>query len=93
MSWKQVAVTFGVSWDTVFTAVKKAVAYGLAHRTLDGVTARASSPPLGLVRSIPPARAAPSPASLDGVPREGQVLAARGRFELLERAATASGNL
>ena len=38
MSWKQVAVTFGVSWDTVFCAVKKAVTYGLAHRTLEGVT-------------------------------------------------------
>ena len=38
MSWKQVAMTFGVSWDTVFAAVRKAVAYGLAHRTLEGVT-------------------------------------------------------
>jgi len=28
MSWKQVAVTFGVSWDTVFAAVEKAVHYG-----------------------------------------------------------------
>jgi len=38
MSWKQVAVTFGVSWDTVYTAVKMAVAYGLKHRSLEGVT-------------------------------------------------------
>lgn len=38
MSWKQVAVTFGVSWDTVYAAVKMAVAYGLEHRSLDGVT-------------------------------------------------------
>lgn len=38
MSWKQVAVTFGVSWDTVYAAVKMAVAYGLEHRSLEGVT-------------------------------------------------------
>ena len=38
MSWKQVAVTFGVSWDTVYSAVKLAVAYGLEHRSLEGVT-------------------------------------------------------
>jgi transposase len=34
MSWKEVAVAFGVSWDTVYAAVKKAVAYGLEHRSL-----------------------------------------------------------
>jgi len=38
MSWKEVGVAFGVSWDTVYAAVKMAVAYGLAHRTLEGVT-------------------------------------------------------
>ena len=38
MSWKEVAVTFGVSWDTVYAAVKMAVAYGLEHRSLEGVT-------------------------------------------------------
>jgi transposase len=38
MSWKEVGVAFGVSWDTVFAAVKMAVAYGLEHRSLEGVT-------------------------------------------------------
>lgn len=38
MSWKDVGVAFGVSWDTVFAAVQMAVAYGLAHRSLEGVT-------------------------------------------------------
>ena len=38
MSWKEVAVTFGVSWDTVHAAVRMAVADGLEHRSLEGVT-------------------------------------------------------
>ncbi|MBL9105149.1 MAG: ISL3 family transposase [Myxococcales bacterium] len=37
MSWKEVARAFHVTWDTVFAAVKVAVEYGLAHRTLDDV--------------------------------------------------------
>ena len=37
MSWMEVARAFHVSWDTVFAAVKAAVEYGLAHRTLDDV--------------------------------------------------------
>lgn len=39
MSWKEVAETFGVSWDTVYKAVSAIVEYGLAHRDLDGITA------------------------------------------------------
>ncbi len=39
MSWKEVAGAFRVSWDTVFAAVQMAVAYGLAHRKVDDVTA------------------------------------------------------
>lgn len=39
MSWKEVAEAFRVSWDRVFEAVKQAVNWGMAHRSLDGVTA------------------------------------------------------
>jgi transposase len=39
MSWKEVAEAFWVSWDRVFGAVKQAVAWGLKHRDLEGVTA------------------------------------------------------
>ena len=38
MSWKKIAVAFGVSWDTVYAAVKMAVDYGLEHRSLECVT-------------------------------------------------------
>ena len=37
MSWREVALTFCVSWECVFEAVKQAVSWGLAHRNLDGV--------------------------------------------------------
>jgi len=39
LSWKQVARAFHTSWDTVYRSVKMAVAWGLAHRNLDGVGA------------------------------------------------------
>jgi len=39
LSWKECAVAFDTSWDNVFRAVKMAVAWGLAHRNLDNVTA------------------------------------------------------
>jgi transposase len=39
MSWKEVALVFQTSWDNVFRSVKMAVAWGLAHRNLDNVTA------------------------------------------------------
>ncbi len=38
LSWKETADIFETSWDTVFRAVKFVVDYGLAHRSLDGVT-------------------------------------------------------
>jgi transposase len=38
MSWKEAAVAFGVSWDTVYAAVAMAVAYGREHQSLEGVT-------------------------------------------------------
>lgn len=37
MSWQETADAFKVSWDTVFGAVSMAVAYGLAHRKLEGI--------------------------------------------------------
>jgi len=37
LSWDQVATLFGVHWNTVATAVREAVSYGLAHRDLGGV--------------------------------------------------------
>ncbi len=38
LPWQQVAVLFGCAWGTVERAVDAAVAYGLAHRDLSGVT-------------------------------------------------------
>ena len=38
LPWQQVARLFRCSWGTVGTAVETAVAYGLAHRDLDGLT-------------------------------------------------------
>jgi transposase len=37
LPWQQVARLFGVHWGTVATAVKQAVAYGLAHREMGRV--------------------------------------------------------
>ena len=39
LSWQEVAAAFQTSWDTVFRAVERAVAWGLAHRELSGITA------------------------------------------------------
>jgi len=39
LSWREVATAFQTSWDNVFNSVKMAVAWGLAHRNLDNVTA------------------------------------------------------
>ena len=39
LSWKEVADAFQTTWDNVFRSVKMAVAWGLAHRNLDNVTA------------------------------------------------------
>lgn len=39
LSWKQVAVSFQSSWDTVYRSVKWIVDYGLEHRDLDGIEA------------------------------------------------------
>lgn len=39
LSWKQVSEAFQTTWDNVFRAVKMAVAYGLANRDLENVTA------------------------------------------------------
>ena len=39
LSWKEVAEVFETKWDNVFRSVKMAVAWGLAHRDLDKVTA------------------------------------------------------
>ena len=39
MSWKEVAEAFQTSWENVFRSVKMAVAWGLAHRDLEGITA------------------------------------------------------
>jgi transposase len=38
LSWKETADIFETSWDTVFRAVQFVVDYGLAHRSLEGVT-------------------------------------------------------
>ncbi len=38
LAWDVVARQFGVHWNTVAAAVRQAVAYGLAHRSLEGVT-------------------------------------------------------
>lgn len=37
MSWKDVAVSFRVSWDHVYNSVKHAVSWGLKHRSLEGI--------------------------------------------------------
>ena len=39
LSWQQVAGVFNVSWDSVYAAVQAVVEYGLAHRSLQGITA------------------------------------------------------
>lgn len=39
LPWNEVAITFGTSWNRVYSAVKWAVAYGLEHRRLDGIRA------------------------------------------------------
>ena len=39
LSWKQVARAFRTSWDNVFRSVKTVVAWGLAERSLAGITA------------------------------------------------------
>lgn len=39
LSWKEVAESFGVSWDLVYSAVQWVVDYGLKHRNLDGIKA------------------------------------------------------
>ncbi|MCI0681650.1 MAG: hypothetical protein L0Y71_06070, partial [Gemmataceae bacterium] len=39
LTWQQVAETFRVSWGTVFTAVERAVEWGLARRDLTGIGA------------------------------------------------------
>jgi len=39
MSWRELVRSFHVNWDTVFNAVRMAVAYGLAKPRLDDVEA------------------------------------------------------
>lgn len=39
LSWKEVADVFQTKWDNVFRSVKMAVAWGLANRSLDNITA------------------------------------------------------
>ena len=39
LSWKETAESFKAIWDDVYRSVKAVVEYGLAHRSLDGVTA------------------------------------------------------
>jgi transposase len=39
LSWKEVAGVFHTSWESVMRSVKMAVAWGLEHRNLDGVSA------------------------------------------------------
>ena len=39
LSWKEVAVVFHTSWESVMRSVKMAVAWGLEHRSLEGVSA------------------------------------------------------
>lgn len=38
LSWKETADIFETSWDSIFRAVRFVVEYGLANRSLDGVT-------------------------------------------------------
>jgi transposase len=39
LCWKEVAESFGTTWDTVFRSVEAIVAYGMKHRRLEGITA------------------------------------------------------
>jgi len=39
LSWREVAEIFRTSWESVYRSVAWVVAYGLKHRSLDGVTA------------------------------------------------------
>lgn len=39
LSWKEVAVSFSVSWHIVYDSVKYVVDYGLKHRSLDNIDA------------------------------------------------------
>lgn len=39
LAWKEVAEAFATSWENVFRSVKHAVAWGLDHRSLDGIEA------------------------------------------------------
>ena len=39
LSWKEVAVRFGTTWEKVFRSVEYVVEWGLRHRNLDGVDA------------------------------------------------------
>lgn len=39
LSWSEVAATFQTNWGVVYRAVQWVVAYGLAHRNLDGISA------------------------------------------------------
>lgn len=39
MSWAEVAAVFKTSWESVFSSVELVVRWGLAHRSLDGITA------------------------------------------------------
>ena len=39
LSWREVAVTFRTTWDSVFRAVAMAVAWGRAHQDLTGIAA------------------------------------------------------
>ena len=39
LAWQEVANLFGTSWNTVYRAVTMAVTWGLAHRSLQGITA------------------------------------------------------
>ncbi len=39
LSWKEVSAIFQTSWQTVYRSVAWVVAYGLKHRSLEGVTA------------------------------------------------------
>jgi len=38
LSWKEVAESFGTTWDNVYRSVKSVVEYGMKHRTLNGIT-------------------------------------------------------
>lgn len=39
LSWREVALIFQTSWESVFRSVRWVVEYGLEHRDLDGITA------------------------------------------------------